>query len=77
VLAVTVLVMNTREVLVAVAQGLVLMLVGMRLNAIPSLRVFMLMVRIVHVSVGMAKRLMSVHVRVSLCNVQVHADYHQ
>ena len=72
-----VLVMNIREVLVVVAQRLVLMLVGMRLNAIPSLRVLMLMVRIVHVSVGMQKRLMSVHVHVLLRNVQVHADYHR
>lgn len=77
VLAVTVLVMNVREVLVAVAQRFVLMLVGMRFNAIPSLRVLMLMMRIVHVSVGMAKRLMGVHVHVLLRNVQVHADYHQ
>ena len=76
-LAVAVLVMNVREVLVAVAQRLVLMLVGMRLNAIPSLRVLMLMVRIVYVSVGMPKWLMSVHVHVLLRNVQVHADYHQ
>ena len=77
VLAVAVLVMGVREVLVAVAQRLVLMLVGMRLNAIPSLRVLMLMVRIVYVSVGMPKRLMSVHVHVLFRNVQVHADYHQ
>lgn len=69
--------MNVREVLVAVAQRFVLMLVGMRFNAIPPLRVLMLMMRIVHVSVGMAKLLMSVHVHVLLCNVQVHADYHQ
>jgi hypothetical protein len=73
----TVLVMNVREVLVAVAQWFVLMLVGVRLNAIPSLRVLVLMMRIVHVSVGMPKRLMSVHVHVLLRNVQVHADYHQ
>ena len=42
VLPVTVLVMNVREMCVAVAQRSVLMLVGMRLNAIPSLRVLML-----------------------------------
>jgi hypothetical protein len=77
VLAVAVLVMNVREVLVAVAQRFVLMLVGMWLDAIPSLRVLMLMMRIVHVSVGMPKLLMSVHVHVLLRNVQVHADYHQ
>lgn len=73
----TVPVMNVREVLVAVAQWFVLMLVGMRLNAIPSLRVLMLMMRIVHVSVGMLKRLMRVRVHVPLRNVQVHTDYHQ
>ena len=76
-LAVAVVVMNVWEMLVAVAQRLVLMLVGMRFNAIPSLRVLMLMMRIVHVSVTMPKRLMRVHVHVLLGNVQVHADYHQ
>ena len=69
--------MNVREVLVAVAQRFVLMFVGMRLNAIPSLRVLMLMMCIVHVGVGMAKGLVSVHVHVLLRNVQVYADCHQ
>ena len=40
-------------------------------------RMDVLMMRIVHVSVGMPKLLMSVRVHVLLCNVQVHADYHQ
>jgi hypothetical protein len=74
---VTVLVMNVREMCMAVAQRSVLMLMGMRLNAIPSLRMFVLMMRIVHVSMGMLKRLMRVHVRVLLPNVQVYADCHQ
>jgi hypothetical protein len=60
VLPVTVLVMNVREMCVAVAQRSVLMLVGMRLNAISSLRVRMLMMLIVHVGVRMPKRLMRV-----------------
>jgi len=77
VLPVTVLMMNVREMLVGVAQRFVLMLVSMRLSGIPSLRVLMLMMRIVHVSVGMPKRLMSVYVHVLLCNVQVHAGCHQ
>jgi hypothetical protein len=71
------LMMDVWEVRVAVTQRFMPMLVGMRLNAIPSLRVLMLMMRIVHVSVGMLKRLMCVHVHVLLRNVQVYADCHQ
>jgi hypothetical protein len=77
VLPVTVLVMNVREMCVAVSQRSVLMLVGMRLNAIPSLRVLMLMMLIVHVGVRMPKRLMRVRVHVMLRNMQVYADRHQ
>ncbi len=77
VLAVTVLVMNVREMLVTVAERFVLMLVGMRLNAVPFLWMLMLMMRIVHVSVGMPKRLMRVRVHVLLRNVQVYAYCHQ
>ena len=50
------------------------MLVGMRLSAIPSLRVLMLMMGIVHVSVGMEKGLVSMHMHVLFRNVQVYAD---
>jgi hypothetical protein len=77
VLPVTVLVINVREMCLAVAQRSVLMLVGMRLNAIPSLRLLMLMMLIVHVGVRMPKRLMRVRVHVLLRNMQVCADCDQ
>ena len=76
-LPVTVLMMSVWEMCVVVSQRSVLMVVGMRLNAIPSLRVLMLMMLIVHVGVRMPKRLMRVRVHVMLRNMQVYADRHQ
>jgi hypothetical protein len=69
--------MVVREVRVPVEQRLVVMLVGMRLFAVPAQLVRMSVVRIVHVQVGVSHRFVQMLVLVPFREMQPHADRHQ
>ena len=70
-------VMQVREMGVAVREGIMLVLVGMRLLGLPWERVRMLMMRIVQVRVGMIEPPMRVFVLMMLGQMQPHPRAHQ
>lgn len=74
---VAVLVVNVREVRMAVAQGRVVMLVRVGFSSRILVGVLMLVVRIVQVRVRVRQRLVQVFVLVMLRDVQPDAERHQ
>ena len=69
--------MVVRKVRVPMEQRLVLMLVGMRLFAVPAHPVPMSVVRIVHVKVGVSHRFVQMLVLMPFREMQPDADRHQ
>jgi hypothetical protein len=61
--------MNVRIVCMAVHDRLVLMLVRVRFNSVPSKGVRVLVMRIVTVTMGVDERIMCVFVLMALCEV--------
>src|SRR6185295_903277 len=73
----TVPMMNVRKVHMAVAEGIMLVSVRMRLGAVPRKIVLMAMMLVMIVRVNMRQRFVAVQVPVAFGEMQRHAGRHQ